>query len=49
MIPEIGTTAPDFEAPVVGEGYDEGSSVKLSNLRGRKVALVFYPKDSTPG
>lgn len=25
------------------------TSVRLSELRGRKVVLVFYPKDNTPG
>jgi len=47
MKPAPGTPAPDFEASVV-EGASEGS-VKLSGLRGGKVVLVFYPKDSTPG
>lgn len=47
MKPVAGDVAPDFEAPVV-EGEKEGM-VKLSDLRGRKVALVFYPKDNTPG
>lgn len=41
--------APDFAAPVVGGGYDDGASVSLSELRGRRVVLVFYPKDRTPG
>lgn len=36
--------APDFELQA-----DDGSSVKLSNLKGRKVILYFYPKDDTPG
>lgn len=47
MKPVVGDVAPDFEAPVV-DGETEGT-VRLSDLRGRKVALVFYPKDSTPG
>ena len=39
-----GEAAPDFEARDA-----EGNTVKLSDLRGRKVALYFYPKDDTPG
>ncbi len=39
-----GNKAPDFTLP--GDG---GGSVKLSELRGRKVVLYFYPKDDTPG
>jgi peroxiredoxin Q/BCP len=43
MIKE-GDAAPDFEARDA-----EGGTVKLSDLRGQKVALYFYPKDDTPG
>ena len=39
-----GEAAPDFEARDA-----EGSAVRLSDLRGRKVVLYFYPKDDTPG
>jgi len=39
-----GDPAPDFELPA-----DDGSVVRLSDLRGRKVVLYFYPKDDTPG
>jgi peroxiredoxin Q/BCP len=39
-----GDTAPDFETRDA-----EGNTVKLSDLRGRKVVLYFYPKDDTPG
>lgn len=41
---ELGTPAPDFTLP-----RDGGSDVTLSDLRGRKVVLYFYPKDNTPG
>lgn len=34
----------DFELPATGD-----KPFQLSNLRGRKVALYFYPKDATPG
>jgi thioredoxin-dependent peroxiredoxin len=37
-----GSIAPDFELP-----SDAGSSVSLSDLRGRKVVLYFYPADNT--
>jgi thioredoxin-dependent peroxiredoxin len=43
MIKE-GDAAPDFETRDA-----EGNAVKLSELRGRKVVLYFYPKDDTPG
>ncbi len=48
-IPDIGAKAPEFDLPVVGGGYGEGDRVKLSDLRGSKVVLYFYPKDDTPG
>ncbi|WP_417240786.1 thioredoxin-dependent thiol peroxidase [Celeribacter halophilus] len=41
---ELGTPAPDFTLP-----RDGGSDITLSDLRGRKVVLYFYPKDNTPG
>jgi peroxiredoxin Q/BCP len=43
MIKE-GDEAPDFEVRDA-----EGNNVKLSDLRGQKVVLYFYPKDDTPG
>lgn len=49
MKPSIGQGAPDFTAPVVGAGWDEGATLTLSELRGERVVLVFYPRDSTPG
>jgi peroxiredoxin Q/BCP len=39
-----GLPAPDFTLPA-----DDGSTVRLSDLRGKKVILYFYPKDDTPG
>jgi len=41
---EIGKQAPDFEAK-----DQNGNTIKLSNYRGKKVVLYFYPKDQTPG
>ena len=43
MITE-GQPAPDFQLAT-----DEGKQVKLSDYRGKKVILYFYPKDDTPG
>ena len=39
-----GDPAPDFTLPA-----DDGSTVSLKSLRGKKVVLYFYPKDDTPG
>jgi len=39
-----GDAAPDFELPA-----DDGSTISLAGLRGRKVVLYFYPKDDTSG
>jgi thioredoxin-dependent peroxiredoxin len=42
--PKAGDTAPEFEATT-----DTGARLKLSDLRGKRVVLYFYPKDDTPG
>lgn len=39
-----GDEAPDFEALT-----DTGKTVRLSDYRGRRVVLYFYPKDDTSG
>lgn len=39
-----GTQAPDFE----GKNH-AGEPIRLSDFRGKKVVLYFYPKDDTPG
>jgi peroxiredoxin Q/BCP len=39
-----GTAAPNFTAK-----SGNGETVRLKDLRGRKVVLYFYPKDDTPG
>jgi peroxiredoxin Q/BCP len=39
-----GDPAPDFDLPA-----DDGSSVRLADLRGTRVVVYFYPKDDTPG
>lgn len=43
-MPSIGDSAPDFELL-----DDEGKRVKLSDFRGKKVVLYFYPADFTSG
>ena len=39
-----GTAAPEFKSR-----DQDGKEVKLSDFRGKKVVLYFYPKDMTPG
>ena len=39
-----GDKAPDFTAK-----DQNGAEVKLSDLKGQRVVLYFYPKDDTPG
>jgi len=39
-----GDPAPAFRLPA-----DDGSEISLKDLRGKHVALYFYPKASTPG
>ena len=41
---QVGDVAPDFEL-----SSDSGKKVKLSDFRGKRVVLYFYPKDDTPG
>ena len=41
---EIGTVAPDFTLP-----DQNGTTHSLSDYRGQKVILHFYPKDNTAG
>ena len=41
---EAGMKAPDFTLSDAS-----GRAVSLSDLRGKKVVLYFYPKDNTPG
>jgi|SRR5438309_10209946 len=39
----VGAEAPDFELP-----DQDGRVVRLSELRGKNIVLVFYPGDDTP-
>ncbi|MDF9796692.1 peroxiredoxin Q/BCP [Catalinimonas alkaloidigena] len=41
---KVGDQAPDFEAK-----NQKDETVKLSDFRGKKVVLYFYPKDNTSG
>jgi peroxiredoxin Q/BCP len=41
---KVGDIAPDFSAL-----NQDGNEIKLSDFRGNKVVLYFYPKDDTPG
>ena len=41
---EVGAKAPDFSVK-----DHSGETVRLADLRGRKVLLWFYPKADTPG
>lgn len=44
MALSVGDAAPDFTV-----NDQDGRPVKLSDLRGKKIVLYFYPKDMTPG
>lgn len=41
---KIGNKVPDFKLPATG-----GKEISLSELKGKKIVLYFYPKDNTPG
>lgn len=42
MLPTIGKLAPDFTAPI-----DDGTTISLSDFKGKPVVLYFYPQDDT--
>ena len=44
MVLTIGDKAPDFEV-----NNQNSEKTKLSDFKGKKVVLYFYPKDNTPG
>ena len=44
MLLEINTKAPDFTLP-----NQDGNMISLSDYKGKKIVLWFYPKASTPG
>jgi thioredoxin-dependent peroxiredoxin len=41
---KVGETAPDFEGK-----NQNGNNIHLSDFKGKKIVLYFYPKDDTPG
>lgn len=41
---KLNRVVPDFKAPMTGD-----KTVRLKDLRGKKVVLYFYPRDNTPG
>lgn len=41
---QIGDALPDLSLPASG-----GATVRLADLKGKKLVLYFYPKDNTPG
>ncbi len=43
-IPEVGDLAPDFE--LIDQA---GTPIRLSDFRGQRVVLYFYPRADTPG
>lgn len=44
MMLQAGSKAPDFTL-----SDQNGNTISLSDFRGEKVVLYFYPKDNTPG
>jgi thioredoxin-dependent peroxiredoxin len=46
-MPQEGEQAPDFQGQMVYEG--QVRPIKLSDYKGSKLVLYFYPKDNTPG
>jgi thioredoxin-dependent peroxiredoxin len=40
----VGDKIPDFKGII-----DDNKSISLSDFRGKKLVLYFYPKDNTPG
>ncbi|QWF71412.1 peroxiredoxin [Methylomonas paludis] len=40
----LGKPVPDFQIAAT-----DGKTIQLSDYRGKKIVLYFYPKDSTPG
>lgn len=41
---KVGRKVPDFRLPATGE-----QEIALSDFRGKRVVIYFYPRDSTPG
>ena len=49
QVPRMALLAPGDEAPDFTLSSTDGSEVTLSELRGQRVLLYFYPRDDTPG
>ena len=49
MKPKINEPAPHFSALAIGGDYKEETRVSLNEFKGKRVVLIFYPKDNTPG
>ena len=45
----MGILKSGYIAPEIESKDQEGNTFKLSDYKGKKVALYFYPKDNTPG
>lgn len=41
---EVGSKAPDFSLQ-----DKDGNNISLSDFKGKKIVVYFYPKDNTPG
>ena len=44
MLLKVGSIAPNFTLP-----NQNGDMITLTNLKGKKIVLWFYPKANTPG
>ncbi len=44
MLLEVGNNAPDFNLP-----NQNDQTISLSDLKGQKIIIWFYPKANTPG
>lgn len=49
MTVALSQTIPDISVPVTTPQSGEYASFSLSDYRGKKIVLYFYPKDNTPG
>jgi peroxiredoxin Q/BCP len=49
MKPRVGEVAPDFTAEFVHSACAGVQRITLSDFRGTRVVLMFYPRDNTPG
>jgi peroxiredoxin Q/BCP len=45
----VSTLAPGDKAPAISLLDQDGETVKLTGLKGRKVLVYFYPRADTPG